>query len=302
MAVKKGTTGYALNINDVFTNSFHNANGSSIEGGIVLTDSNGAGFENESGSQLLLGEDGFIIESNGDVNLRGDLKNQIINVNRAAKLTFKGAADIRNTRVYAKVAATRIIFAKDTKASNDTKIIAKADNIRVEVPAVVANQGLKFVQDGGKFVSVNDKNQTVPSNTSTGDAVDIGANKDQLVTGGVQDVLEKIDVLNGVYVKVGEIPTTVTAGAITTEGALSISDLKQKIKDIDEVAEDTEERVKGISASYTLLSNNLVEIKGDRFVKVAKFDEKDANSQDTLRVVLSFGGKTVRKDIKITKG
>lgn len=304
VAVRKGTTGYALNINDVFTNSFHNANGSSITGGIVLTDSNGAGFENEKDSTLNLGDEGFIIESNGDVNLRGDLTGiGDIHVNRAAKLTFKGAANIIGVRIHAKVAATRIIFAKDTKADASTKVIAKADNIRVEVPAVVADQGLKFVQDGGKFVSVNDKNQTVSSGTSTGDAVDIGAaNQDQLVTGGVQDVLEKIDVLNGVYVKAGEIPTTVTAGAITTEGALSISSLKQQIKAIDEEVEYTGERVTGISASYTLLSNNLVEIKGDRFVKVAKFDEKDANAQDTLRVVLSFGGKTVRKDIKITKG
>lgn len=284
---------YALCINDVYSNSFNNMNGSHIGGDILLTDSNGAGFENSAEI-----EDGakFVITSKGDVNLKGDLKDLgTIELQQTAKLTFSKGAELKGLTIIAKAAATRIIFASDTSA-NDVKVVAENKDIRVTVPSTVVD-GLTFIKDGGDFVSVDEKNKEVSSGTSTGDAVDISSKP---VSGGVQATLEQLDVLTG---QLTEKPqTTVSVGAIVSSGGIYVDELSKYIKDRAYIAPETNERVKDISVTYTLESTNLVQkvnVAGRGTVIKAKDKREDAD--DILRVVISCGGKTVRREIKITR-
>lgn len=291
---------YALCINDVYSNSFHNVNGSVIDGNIVLTDANGAGFENELGSTVNAQE--FVVTSKGDVNMRGDLRGiGRLKLQQASKLTFSKAAKLGTMKIEANVAATRIIFAKDTDA-NGASVIAKSKDIRVTVPDTLSGK-LTFIKDGGEFVSVNENNKEVTA--TTGDAVNINdtASGFKPEAGGVQDTLDRLDVLWTGDVLGSPLSNTVTTGAITTStgGGIAVDKLKADIYDRSEKKEyktaDTDEVLEKISVTYSLDSNNLVEVKNG---KIVVKDKPDNTKEDTLRVVISCNGKTIRKEFRIT--
>ncbi len=300
VSVNVGTNNeYALCINDVYSNSFHNMNDSYIGGNILLTDANGAGFENTA---KIANDSKFVITSKGEVNLKGDLTafNEL-ELQQAAKVRFSKAAQLNGLNIIAKTAATRIIFATDTVVNN-VKVIAESKDIRVTVPANVANSGgLTFVKDGGDFVSVDEKNKEVTSGTANGDAIDIGSvDETKPVSGGVQATLEKLDVLTG---KVVEKPqTTISVGAISA-GGIQVDDLRSGIYGATYEDSVTGNEIKKISVTYTLESTNLVErvsVNGKMVIK-AKDEDKRKDADDILRVVISCEGKTVRREIKITR-
>ncbi len=283
---------YALCINDVYSNSFHNMNGSLLSGDILLTDANGAGFDNTA--DIKANAD-IVVASKGDVNLRGDLSRiNKLELQQVVKLTFKGA-NLGDMQINANVPATRIIFESDTIAAN-AKIVAKSKDIRVTVPKSLVGK-LKFITDGGEFVSVDEKNKEVSSSVTDGPAVNINA-VNEPVAGGIQATLETLNVLTGSTALEGT-PTTISTGAITSRGGLKVDALKKTIYDETYKAPVSEEEVTKISVTYTLQSENRVHKSNGEIVVKPEDQWKDAD--DILSIVITCGGKTVRKEIKITK-
>lgn len=281
---------YALCINDVYSSSFHNINGSLLDGDIILSDANGAGFEN---SASIRNNAKFVVTSKGDLNLRGDLSNiGKLELQQALKLTFSKAANLGSMQINANVSATRIIFEADTVASG-AKVVAKSKDIRVTVPRSLVDS-LKFIKDGGEFVSVDANNKELTSSTANSDATIIDAG--QVKDGGVQATLESLNVLTG---ELTGTPTTITVGAISG-GSLNVKELRDKISNTTYKAPQTEEDVKGISVTYSLQSDSDALVSLTNNVLTVK-DQKEGEKDAILRVVITCEGKTVRKEIKITR-
>ncbi|MCI8890651.1 MAG: Ig-like domain-containing protein [Eubacterium sp.] len=287
---------YALCINDVYSNSFHNINGSQILGDIILSDANGAGFENSATLGTNTNKINFTVTGKGDVNLRGDFNNiDRLVLQQTVKLTFSKAANLGGMLIEANTAATRIIFEPDTVA-NGAKVVAKSKDIRVTVPASLAGK-VSFIEDQGEFVSVNANNKEVTG--TSGDAVNIKASASgfEVKSGGIQDTLNKLDVLWTGDQLTKALPDTVSTGAITSGEGIKIDHLKAYIRKQEYKATDTDEPIQNVSVSYNLNSNNLVEIKNGTIVVKNKIE--DTSKEDILSVVISYGGRTVRKEFRI---
>ena len=287
---------YALCINDVYSNSFHNINGSQILGDIILSDANGAGFENSATLGTNTNKINFTVTGKGDVNLRGDFNNiDRLVLQQTVKLTFSKAANLGGMLIEANTAATRIIFEPDTVA-NGAKVVAKSKDIRVTVPASLAGK-VSFIEDQGEFVSVNANNKEVTG--TSGDAVNIKASASgfEVKSGGRQDTLNKLDVLWTGDQLTKALPDTVSTGAITSGEGIKIDYLKDYIRKQEYKATDTDEPMQNVSVSYNLNSNNLVEIKNGTIVVKNKIE--DTSKEDILSVVISYSGRTVRKEFRI---
>ncbi len=283
---------YALCINDVYSNSFHNINGSVIQGNVVLTDANGAGFENLA----TMNTEVFEITSKGDVNLRGDFNGvDKLNLQQAAKLTFIGA-DLHDMKIVANVAATRIIFEANTVADG-AQLIAKSKDVRVTLPQSLVGK-IRLIKDGGEFVAVTKDNKEVTDSNKSDAAVKIDA--DMTESTGVMQTLEKLDVLWTGDTLNETLPSVITSGAITSEGGIKVDTLKAEIYGRTYYAFGTKEKMTNVSVSYSLDSTNIVEKRSGAIVLKTNLSEADKAKDDILKVVLTCNGKTVRKEFKIT--
>ena len=285
---------YALCINDVYSNSFHNINGSVIDGNVVLTDANGAGFENLATMKTEV----FEITSKGDVNLRGSFKGVgKLNLQQAAKLSFIGA-DLDEMKIVANVAATRVIFdANTTSNSNELpQLISKSKDVRVTLPQSLIGK-IRLIKDGGEFVAVTKDNKEVTDSNKSDEAVKIDA--DMTESTGVMDTLESLDVLWTGDTNV-KLPNVITTGAITSAGGIEVDKLKTEIYEKKYTANGTKEEMTKVSVSYSLDSTNLVEKRGGIIKVKENLSADDKKKDDILKVVLTCNGRTVRREFRIT--
>lgn len=295
--------GNAVNINDTWVNTFKNAG--TINGNIQITDPNGAGLENvaSGGYTGTLNNCNLFINTNGDVNLRGNLRDlNKINVNQAGKVTFGdtklGACDITGVHIFVNAANTRVIFTdKMVTVSADTKLVGGAANIRVEVPETIATT-MTFIEDkGGQLIRVNDKNQESGTLTKQKD--------------GIQKAVANLDILTGV-IGAAEVPanTTVTRGAITGAG-LNVTTVRsaiknnvaEKIKDLYKLPAET---IAGdINVDYSLKSTNILTMtrtsNGEDLIKVKEnLTDEDKKKSDVIRAIVTYDGYSVTKEVKVT--
>lgn len=302
VAVNPAGNGNALNINDTWKDSF--VNNGHINGDIRITDKNGCGFEN--GATGTFGDEVELkIDSDGDINLKGDLLNlDGIYVNQNAKVyvakvdkdgNILAECDIRGVSMYVRAAGTRVIFAPNAKVSSMT-FIAEADNVRVQLPVALKNAGINFRTDkNGKIVSVDKDNKEITSDTDS--VVKI----EGVEVTGVQKVLDELDVQTGTYTDGVKVPSEVTV----SYGALVASGSGYQVYGKDGLIEKIGKiQVNGnkIVANYTLLSTNLMERDGDFFKAKDKLaDNLAKDATDKIRVTLVCDGYTVVKYIKVTR-
>lgn len=304
VTVHENGQGNALNINDTWKASF--VNNGVINGKIRITDTNGCGFKNEN-AEGFTKRTSFIIDSTGDVNLKGDFSKLVLGegagiiVNQAAKLSFgvdskdeTTSCDITNVKIVVRGPGARVIFTPVAKVDR-VKFVAEADNVRVQLPEVHKNKITFSTDKGGKIVAVDKDNKEVKSDST--DAVKIDSE-----VSGVQKVLENLDVQTGIMgdSKV-ESTVEVSCGAISGSGYKVYGEggLINTIKDKTYTETVSGKEVKGIVATYTLLSTNLMERNGDYFKVKTTLPTEDVT--DTIRVTLAYDGYTMVKYIKVTK-
>lgn len=301
VTVNAAGKGNALNINDTWKASF--VNNGHIDGKIRITDSNGCGFRNSESGTFDKDDTNLIIDSTGDVNLKGELIGLAdITVNQAAKLSFgvdskeeTATCDISGLRIIVNAPATRVIFTP-VATVNGAKFIATADNVRVQLPKGLLGQ-IKFTTDkGGKIVAVDKDNKEVTS--SSNDAVKI--DDFHVESSGIQDALEKLDVRTGI----------ITGGKVDSTVEVSCSAISGGSYNIKALAETIEKQTftyngntntTGIKAEYTLLSTNM--LQKDSTAIWLKDNWKDAKDgvSDKIRVTLTYDGYTMVKYIKVTR-
>ena len=310
VAVNKAGNGNALNINDTWKASF--VNNGQINGKIRITDSNGCGFKNENAVDGFTADTSLIIDSTGDINLKGDLrlleKGEGIKVNQAAKLSFgvdskdeTSNCDISRVNIVVKAPAARVIFTP-VAIINGAHLTAEADNVRVQLPQALVDKMTFSTDRGGKIIAVDKDNKEVTSDSKDAVKVESFMNK-PIGVSGVQKALENLDVQTGVIGdKKVDSTVTVSCGAISGGSYRVYGDagLIQTIKDAS-FKDANGKDAKGIVANYTLLSNNLMERDGDVFKPKKDWEKEKEDVSDTIRVTLAYDGYTMVKYIKVTR-
>ncbi len=302
--------GNALNINDTWKASF--VNNGVIDGKIRITDTNGCGFKNENTTDGFTNRTRFIIDSTGDVNLKGDLsalRNLTdefgITVNQAAKLSFgvdskdeTTPCDISGVKIVVRGPGARVIFTPVATTTADTALTAEADNVRVQLSQANSGSGkIQFFTDrGGKIVAVDKDNKEVTSDSK--DAVKISS--DDIKVTGIQKALENLDVQTGVITD-GKVDSTVTisCGAISG-GSYNIEELAKNIKKAEFEYKGKPDTT-GIVANYSLLSTNLLKKDSTHIWPKDNWTDQKDDVSDTIRVTLAYDGYTMVKYIKVTR-
>lgn len=304
VTVNANNKGIALNINDVWKDSF--VNRGTINGDISITDSNnGCGFWNDEDMGTIAAGTSMEIASNGDVNLKGDLKNiRTVNINQAAKVTFGNASvktDITNMQIFAKAPATRLIFRSDLVASN-VEVTAEADNVRVQYPKALADaKAITFKTDNGKFVAVDKDNKEVTTSNASDDAVKIESFGDINST-GIADLLKNLNVLTGEKGTMSGDTITVSCGAIAVSGgSFQVYGTNGLIDKINKLDVSNLVKNKQITANYTLESTNLMVRDGNNFKLKDGWDKEPSTTTDRIKVTLSLDGRSQVKYITITR-
>lgn len=297
--------GNALNINDTWKASF--VNNGQIAGKIRITDTNGCGFKNENETDGFAANTTLVIDSTGDINLKGNLTALAgIEVNQAAKLSFgvdskeeNSPCDISNLKIVVKAPATRVIFTPVATVA-EAQFTAEADNVRVQLPQTLAGQMTFSTDRGGKIVAVDKDNKEVTSDSK--DAVRVESFTDGgIKVSGIQKALENLCVQTGV-IGTDKVDSTVTVscGAISG-GSYKVYGDAGLIKTIEKANFEGKAENKSIVATYTLLSNNLMERSGDDFKLKEKWQDQKDDVSDTIRVTLAYDGYTMVKYIKVTR-
>ncbi len=291
VSVKAAGEGCAVQLKDVYVDTF--VNKGTIEGDILVTDNkDGFGFDNDSVLGTLTNCT-LIIDSNGEINLKGNLQNLSgkdgigIIVNQAAKVVFAKNADIRGINISVSGKSARLILKEATTDAN-TSVIAKAKDVRVEAGDVA----VKLQQaPNGEIIAVdknNDKLDTQPPKTDS----------------KILEALKKIDLVTGAHdAFTGAGQQVISAGALVSGGAFDTKAIADKIKETKVQETDShDENFTGyeVKATYFLVTHTIIESKGNGIID--KKDEADENAEyDIIRVTLTCNNQQLVREIKVTK-
>lgn len=294
VTVNKGGDGNAVNINDTWVNTFKNSG--TINGDIQITDPNGAGIENVASGSVGTINGEININTSSDVNLKGNFTGKTIHINQAGKVTFGAEAqcDISNAKIFARAANGRIILKKGFVTANGAQLVAVATNVRVEVADDVIST-MTFIEDQGKFVRVNDKNQ------------DISFPADTVKDGGMKLAVQKLNVITGALDMTGtDLNTTTSAAIAISTGSIKIDNVKDTIVEnlYTELTTNTNGLYtestlakKDIKVDYKLLTTNILESVNNEI----KIKGTPATSgSDRIRVIITVNGYSMTKTVDVT--
>lgn len=303
--VNKANEGYAVNINDVYKDSF--VNNGTINGDVVITDSNKAGFDAGAGKMV---NGNILINTKGEVNLEGDFTTDYagctIEVNQAAVVRVCEGAKLSNRiNVNANSKDARIIVLNDSgnTALNGTEIHAYTV-VRVTIPQGTAVK--LFVEKvGAEFKSVDRNNKDLTNKVPATEAVDVN-NKDNNMTpqdSEVKKALQNLNVYTGEREEDAVGDQTVTCGAIATSTtAINVTKLQAKIKELKVTESDGTEYE--FSATYTLVTTSVATKKTieNGETVIIKKDKPAENGTDRVRVVITAKDKATDKVVsEVTK-
>lgn len=303
--VNKANEGYAVNINDVYKDSF--VNNGTINGDVVITDSNKAGFDAGAGKMV---NGNILINTKGEVNLEGDFTTDYadctIEVNQAAVVRVCEGAKLSNRiNVNANSKDARIIVLNDSgnTALNGTEIHAYTV-VRVTIPQGTAVK--LFVEKvGAEFKSVDRNNKDLTNKVPATEAIDVN-NKDNNMTpqdSEVKKALQNLNVYTGEREGDAVGDQTVTCGAIATSTtAINVTKLQAKIKELKVTESDGTEYE--FSATYTLVTTSVATKKTieNGETVIIKKDKPAENGTDRVRVVITAKDKATDKVVsEVTK-
>ncbi len=303
--VNKANEGYAVNINDVYKDSF--VNNGTINGDVVITDSNKAGFDAGAGKMV---NGNILINTKGEVNLEGDFTTDYagctIEVNQAAVVRVCEGAKLSNRiNVNANSKDARIIVLNDSGNTvlNGTEIHAYTV-VRVTIPQGTAVR--LFVEKvGAEFKSVDRNNKDLTNKVPATEAIDVN-NKDNNMTpqdSEVKKALQNLNVYTGERERDAVGDQTVTCGAIATSTtAINVTKLQAKIKELKVTESDGTEYE--FSATYTLVTTSVATKKTieNGETVIIKKDKPAENGTDRVRVVITAKDKATDKVVsEVTK-
>lgn len=303
--VNKANEGYAVNINDVYKDSF--VNNGTINGDVVITDSNKAGFDAGAGKMV---NGNILINTKGEVNLEGDFTTDYagctIEVNQAAVVRVCEGAKLSNRiNVNANSKDARIIVLNDSGNTvlNGTEIHAYTV-VRVTIPQGTAVK--LFVEKvGAEFKSVDRNNKDLTNKVPATEAIDVN-NKDNNMTpqdSEVKKALQNLNVYTGEREGDAVGDQTVTCGAIATSTtAINVTKLQAKIKELKVTESDGTEYE--FSATYTLVTTSVATKKTieNGETVIIKKDKPAENGTDRVRVVITAKDKATDKVVsEVTK-
>lgn len=288
VTVNAAGDGAAVQLKDVYVDTFTNKG--EIKGNILVTDNkDGFGFDNQG----KLTDCTLVIDSNGEVNLKGDLSTLKgddgigIMVNQAAKVVFAANTDVTSVGISVSGKGARLIL-KDAITDATTTVIAKAKDVRVE-----ADHTKVTLQNGpsGEIVIVDKDNNKIPSHP-------------EINNSKILDELKKIDLtdgtLNAITDTKAQTQQVVSASAITSMGGIDTKAITEKLgkEEIKEV--DGAEKGYGVKVTYFLVSRNFIELSNG---KITVNDEKlkKATSDDVIRVTLTCNNQQLVREIIVTR-
>ncbi len=295
VTVRANGEGPAVQLKDVYVDTFTNKG--TIAGKILVTDNkDGFGFDNQG----TLSNCALVIDSNGEVNLKGDLKGLKgddgigIMVNQAAKVVFATGSDIGGVNISVSGKSARLIL-KNATVNASTTVIAKSKDVRVELGTI---KDIKLLAGpNGEIVAVNANNDKLNEQPNI---------KDSNILAG----LKKINVVTGLQEE-GDVAVNadsqqvVSASALTTDGGFKTNTIAGNISEIEltEVADTTgipNVKKYKVKATYFLVSNNLLESKGNGVIGMKETKNTDKNAYDIIRVTLTCNNQQFIREIKVT--
>lgn len=289
VTVQANGEGPAVQLKDVYVDTFTNKG--RITGNILVTDNkDGFGFDNQG----TLENCALVIDSNGEVNLKGNLTDLEghdgvgIMVNQAAKVVFATGSDISGVNISVSGKSARLIL-KDATVDASTTVTAKAKDVRVEL-------GTKKVQllagPNGEIVAVDANNDKLSSQPKVEDS-------------NILAELKKINVVNGdtsEFTKENE-QHVISAGALVSGSGFDTNAIAKEIAKItitENATSDTTITAYPVKATYFLVSNNLLESKGNGVIGKKGTANEDTNAYDIIRVTLTCNNQQFIREIKVT--
>ena len=285
-----GDSNVAIDLNDVFENTF--VNEGTVKGDVQITDTNKAGF--------MFGDAVGTIDGNLNINTKGEVKLKgIINddkltgditVSQPAVLKIADTATIDGKEIWVDAKDTRVIIDKAAKLLNSPSIHATAE-VRVTIPAnQVANISC-VAEMGGSFKAVDSSNNEVPAGGKDGIAGEVNPSSSK-----VKAVVDHLNVITGEVVADNATPPTSISQGALSGGSINVTEVANVIKTaiINANTEDNDgvEETFKVTVDYTLLSTNLVEKKTEDGGATTKYVLKDKNGNgkgnDRVKVVLTL--------------
>lgn len=288
VTVNSAGEGSAVQLKDVYVDTFTNKG--TIDGNILVTDNkDGFGFDNQGTLTHCM----LVIDSNGEVNLKGNLKDLDgadgigIMVNQAAKVVFAANTDVTGVGISVSGKGARLIL-KDAISDKSTTVIAKAKDVRVE-----ADINKVTLQNGpsGDIVVVDKDNNKTPSQPEIAESL-------------ILENLKAIDLTNGTLNAITDDEEqkqqVVSSGAITSQGGIKTNDIATALKDANIKETADAQKGYGVKVTYFLVSNNFLELKNG-VITVNKDKCDKATSDDIIRVTLTCNNQQVVREIKVTR-
>ena len=213
-----------------------------------------------------------------------------IMVNQAAKVVFAKNSDISDVNISVSGKSARLIL-KDATVNANTSVTAKAKDVRVEL----GDKDVKLLTGpNGEIVAVNANNDKL--NTQPNDITDSNILKN----------LKTINVVNGdtsAFTKENE-QHVISASALTTGAGFDTKAIAEKIAKEIELTEieTTDDKITKypVKATYFLVSNNLLESKGNGMIGKKSTTNEDKKAYDIIRVTLTCNNQQFIREIKVT--
>lgn len=307
VTVNKANDGYAVNINDVYKNSF--VNNGTINGDVVITDSNEAGFNAGTGK---LTNGNILINTKGEVNLEGDFTTSYpgtIEVNQAAVVRVREGAKLnQRINVNANSKDARIIVL-DNSSFVDPGSIHAYTVVRVTIPQGT-DVNLIVEKVGAEFKPVDRNNKDLTSSTPASEAVDVNNASNNLspVDSKIKKTLENLNVYSGEVEGSAVGDQSVTCGAIsTTSTAINVTDLTAKIEDLSKTVAEEDGTTYQLSATYTLVTTSVatkktIDVNGTATELIIGKEKPADNGKDRVRVVITAKDSSGKKVVsEVTK-
>ncbi len=245
VTVTNGVNDRAILLNNVWTDSFVLGQTSNVSGVIYVSDTDGFGFDNQSGW-----DGDLVINSSGVINLKGSLKGANITVQQAATLNLgtvdengnvTKSLDIDGAKIRIEGAEAKVMITKatETDINNLPTITAAAKDVKVYLAANAISQ-LGTAQcikvDKGNVVEIDKDGRKVTSTTANpnfrADDINAAAN----IT-GIQKALESLKLVStGATVEA-------TYSDFVSAGAFEVAGVSEGVIDRDVFSEDIAKEV-----------------------------------------------------------
>lgn len=315
--VLRGNNDRAINLNNVWAESFVLDEKSTVVGDIFVSDTDGFGFFNQS-----VWAGNLVINSNGVINLRGSFDGANITVKQAATLNLgivgsdgnvaneDNHINISNATITVEGSEAKVMLTNATNYAPNQKpvIIAAAKDVKIyaankDVAAKFNDTSILKKNKSGNFIEVDKNGKKV----TTANALFSTIKDGEIQAIHIQKVFDSLVLVEDNDLSYTEF-TTVT-GCGLKAGVLNKANLQTEVRDAAKAIIAADDELKGkidsadikvscrLNSNAAMLSETTDEITVKKGLDISKVE---AGKTDTITITLTYDNYSYTKTIKVT--